>query len=259
MENNTISQQLEALYDDYQNVIRQNGDGEYFVKDGVMFQDGIDWKVTEQQWTNSEKPRVMFALKGKSKEADADDIRFWLKDMPTDNAKVLEMKQNNRNLVSHDGSNFLKNIAFVLTGLTNEAQAPKFNEIDINDAKKIFNTHPFAMVECKKTPANIDDVKRFLEGEYGNMLRREIVEILKPNRIVCTNDDIFRFVCTLYPDAQAVPNTDARKIRYVQDSDILIFRGYDPRQVNETTHDCEVVYNSVMDNFRKFLEWKNNK
>ena len=38
---NTISQQLASLFDEWRKRLKQNGDGENFTEDGVIFQNGI--------------------------------------------------------------------------------------------------------------------------------------------------------------------------------------------------------------------------
>ena len=259
--NNTISQQLASLFDEWRQRLVQNGDGTNFNEDGVMFQNGIQHDETEQKWTSSDT-RVLFLLKEQNesnneKDRGGCDIRYFLTDTDwTPNAAKV------RNLEF----DHYKNIAYMLWGLH---KADKDNDWQYNDVaahheevKEFFNTCPFAMIECKKVSGGGECDNKVLKrhlNTYGDLLKKEI-ELLNPTIIVCTHRSIYDFVLNMYP-ASELMNIDERfGIKYHKGSNVLILGTYHPSQINKQKYSNEVVYNSAMDNYRVFLKWKaNNK
>ena len=103
MNSNVIDEKLENLFDEWKDRMKKNGDMN-FTKDGILRKKGIpDTKVIET-WMASSK-RILFLLKDQNQEGGKwdEDIRDW-----------LTVNENTSNL----GSTFLKNIAYILWGLS---------------------------------------------------------------------------------------------------------------------------------------------
>ncbi len=250
MENKTISEQLEILFKEWRERLKQNNDGSNFTEDGVMFQNGIKPEETEQKWISSDK-RVLFLLKDQNesdKEEDRGgcDIRYFLTDTDwtPQAAKVRNIQDPH-----------YKNIAYMLWGLlkADKDNGWQYNEVEAHheEVKECFNTHPFAIIECKKISGGSsckDSELNYHIKTYGDLLKKEI-EILNPTIIVCTNRFIYNFVVNMYPSSELTSIDNRIGIMYNKESNVLILGTYHP-----SYRDIK-VYNSAMDNYRAFIEW----
>ena len=260
MGTNTISQQLETLFDKWCKQLEQNSDGANFTKDGVMFQNGIEPEETERQWLASPK-RVLFLLKEQNESNNENDrggcdTRYFLTDTDwTPKAPQI------RNLEV----GFYKKIAYVLFGLikNDKDNDLPFDYVDAHqkDVKELFNTQPFAYVECKKISGGGKCNERALKHHfqtYGDEFLKKEIEILNPNIIVCTNDYMFGYVIShMYPTAKKVD--PKLKVRYAEPNGdhqygTLIMRAYHPGTYGK--YDLRANYNKAMSLYRAFLNWQ---
>lgn len=251
--------ELENLFDKWSQKIKENGDGEYFTKDGILRKNNLTEAQLEQNWFSSEK-RVLFLLKDQNQIGwkGNEDIRDWLKDVESDTEKNRIQKYENRNL----NSSFIKNIAYLLWGLTktNHECDWWYDEITqhIEEVKTFFNTQPFALVECKKMPGGgelDDNVLRKHLTDYGCFLKKEI-NILDPNIIVCTSQYIYDFVVNNLYDTNELISLSLEKhksLRIHQPSKTLIFCSYHPSTFWKSK---DFVYEGVMYHYREFLKSK---
>ena len=259
MSNTNISNELETLFKEWKDRLGTN-----FTKDGIMYQNDVSEEQTIQKWLESPK-RVAFLLKDQHQFGVStwdEDIRYWLKDMPQDNPGALENKRRNRELIApifngkRVSKSILKPIAFLLWGLSMVEKGADwwFGDVvaNIKDVKKLINSHPFALVECKKYPGGpvcTDAVLNQHLQTYGGLLKKEL-EILNPNMIVCTNKLIYGLVKDMFPkDEITEPQKD--KIVYHKNSGTFIFNSYHPsaRRIS-----YQRIYEYVINNYREFLQ-----
>jgi len=239
MNSNLIDEKLDNLFDEWKERMKKNGDMN-FTKDGILRKNGIsDTKILET-WMESSK-RIMFLLKDQNQEGKKwdEDIRDW-----------LTTNDNTCNL----GSAFIKNIAYILWGLSkaDENNDWWYNEITMHfdEVKGFFNTQPFALVECKKQPGDgylDDDVLKQHLSDYGDLLKQEI-DILNPNIIVCTNQHIYDFVLKKYPQEELECVEGHNSIRFHPLSGTIILCSYHPSAWNVD------VYEGIMWHYRAFLK-----
>ncbi len=259
-----MEKELQELFEEWKNKL-----GTCFTYDGIMYQNGKTNEQVEKEWMASPK-RVVFLLKDQHQFGDGEkwdeQIRYWLKDLPNDDADTLENKIRNRNLVPPKFKNgkiarktIFKPIAYILWGLVNVDRNNDwwYQEVENHheDVKKLFNTQPFALVECKKDPGgpicNPSILKYHLE-EYGNFLKEEI-KILNPNMIVCTNELIYDFVQKKYFENEELIKIEGKhnSVRYHQKSDTLIFCSFHPSARYKKSYE---IYDGVMSHYRAFLK-----
>lgn len=239
MNSNVIDEKLENLFDEWKDRMKKNGDMN-FTKDGILRKNGIpDTKVIET-WMASSK-RIMFLLKDQNQEGGKwdEDIRDW-----------LTVNENASNL----GSIFLKNIAYILWGLSkaDENNDWWYNEVTMHfdEVKEYFNTQPFALVECKKQPGDgqlNDDVLKQHLSDYGDLLKQEI-DILNPNIIVCTNQHIYDFILKKYLKEELECIDGYNSIRFHPLTGTIVLCSYHPSAWNVD------VYEGVMWHYRAFLK-----
>ena len=251
METKTFIENLNANHKTWKDSLGTN-----YTTDGVMYHEGESEEQTIQKWLASPK-RIAILLKDQHQfgngETWDEDIRYWLKSTEW-GEKWNTIAANNRNL----GNRFLKNIAYIIWGLM---KADKDNDWQYNDVaahheevKELFNTLPFAFVECKKYPGGpICNNAILIQhlNSYGNLLKKEL-EILNPNMIICTSGIIYDFVLRNYPADELTVIPGHNSIRYHQKTDTLIFASYHPsaRKSNAT------IYDGVMEHYRAFLKSK---
>ncbi|MCQ2199041.1 MAG: hypothetical protein MJZ19_04890 [Paludibacteraceae bacterium] len=251
-----INEELEKIFVVWKNKLKENGDGEFFTKDGILRQNNKSDEQIEQEWFSSSK-RILILLKDQNQYGELkwdEDIRDWLKDTETDNSRVLEQKQKNRNLEIQ----FTKRIAFLLWGLSKMDEGCKWwcNEVvmHIDEVKKFFNTQPFALVECKKVPGggflNDRTLKKHLQ-RYGALLKNEI-DILNPNIVVCTSPYIYDFVVSSFPKESIFTIDGHNSIRISKDGqkETIILCSYHP----SVRKSDEYFYEGVMDHYREYIQ-----
>lgn len=256
-----MNEELEKLFDEWKNRLKENGDGDFFTKDGLLRQNNKSDEQIEEEWFSSEK-RILILLKDQNQDGSQkwdEDIRDWLKDIDGDNSGALEQKQKNRNL----NIQFTKRLAFLLWGLSKVNNNCDWwcNEVamHIDEVKEFFNTQPFALVECKKMPGdgNLDDkiLKKHLHS-YGDLLKKEI-DLLNPNIIVCTNQYIYDFVVHSYPQKSIHTLDEHNSIRIIQNDnqiESIILCSYHPSVRNND----EFFYEGVMYHYREYLRNRTN-
>ena len=246
---------LNTLFDEWIEESERNGEPRdntenhniIFTKDGLIEKNDPS-KDIEKAWGQSDK-KIMFLLKDQPSEY-CDDARLWLKDLATDNEKAKSKKEGNRSL----RPKFVHNLANLLWGLYNATAVNDcwLGESTHEKVQKTFNTMPFAFVESKKQggKASIDSttLRTYLD-RYGHLLKREI-EILNPNIIVCTNEDIYDFVLNLYPKNELIGfGKGHNSIRYHLKSSTIILCSYHPSAIMS----AENFYEGVMFHYRAFL------
>ena len=256
-----MNEELEKLFDEWKNRLKENGDGDFFTKDGLLRQNNKSDEQIEEEWFSSEK-RILILLKDQNQDGSQkwdEDIRDWFKNTSSDCCKSLQQKQKNRNL----DIQFIKRIAFLLWGLS---KADKNSDWQCNDVamhfdevKEFINKQPFALVECKKTPGNgcLDDklLKKHLH-DYRDLLKKEI-DILNPNMIICTSQHIYDFVVKSYPKESIQTLEGHNSIRIIQNGnkpDTLIFCSYHPSDRYGDEH----FYEGVMNHYREYLRNRTN-
>ena len=260
-----ISEELDTLFNEWK---KRLGTGTHFTYDGIMYQNGKTKEQVEQEWMASPK-RILFLLKDQHQfdaEKWDEHIRYWLKDLPGDESPVLENKRRNRNLIPPVFKNgkrarksIFKPIAFLLWGLAKVEKGIdwKFDDVKVNleEVKKLFNSQPFALVECKKDPGGPECKDHILSqhiNQYGDLLKKEI-EILNPNMIVCTNSIIYNFVKNMFPIDEITESRDNPqfgKIAYHNNSGTFIFSSFHPSARGKSYQN---IYEYVIHNYRIFL------
>ena len=258
-----INKELETLFQEWQERLGTN-----FTRDGVMYQNGKTEEQVEQEWIKSPK-RVVFLLKDqhqykKENEENWDeDIRYWLKEEDGEEDKHRRKKESNRNI---EGK-FLKNIAYILWGLVQDDNKDRNNGVAVKkheEVKNVFNTQPFALVECKKEPGEAKLADKILcqhLNDYKEFLQREIT-ILNPNIIVCCNNNIFEFMTNIYQDKEAIDfggqyvledGTDMHfktQLRYYPNDKIIVINSFHP---SRRIANWKIV-EKVLSPFRKFMD-----
>ena len=250
----SIGNELDKLFAEWKKQL-----GTCFTSDGVMYQNGKTNEQVEQEWMALPK-RVVFLLKDQHQFGDGEnwneDINLWLKDVDwkdTESRKKWNASAAaNRNIQSK----FFKNIAYILWGLVKADRNNEWWYQDVEkyheDVRDLFNTQPFALVECKKDPGGPvckDPILRQHIRQYGGLLKKEI-EILNPNMIVCTSGIIYDFVLKMYPEKELVSIENHNSIRFHPNSGTLIFCSYHP----SSRKSPEMVYEGVMWHYREFLK-----
>ena len=249
-----MEKELQELFEE-----RKNRLGTCFTYDGIMYQNGKTNEQVEQEWMASPK-RVVFLLKDQHQFGDGEKwdepIHHWLKEVDWENV------ENRKKWNAHVSANrnikgkFLKNIANILWGLIKIDKNNDwwYQEVENHheDVKKMFNTQPFALVECKKDPGGPickDPILRQYIKQYGDLIKKEI-KILNPNMIVCTSDIIYKFVLEMYPEKELVSIENHNSIRFHPNTKTLIFYSYHP----SSRKSPEMVYDGVMAHYRAFLK-----
>lgn len=264
MSNTNISNELETLFKEWKDRLPL---GANFTKDGIMYQNDVSEEQTIQKWLESPK-RVAFLLKDQHQfdvSTWDEDIRYWLKDMPQDNPGALENKRRNRELIApifngkRVGKSILKPIAFLFWGLSMVEKGADwwFGDVvaNIKDVKKLINSHPFALVECKKDPGGPvcnDAVLNQHLQTYGGLLKKEL-EILNPNMIVCTHNSIYNSVKSMFPGDEITElgdNPQLGNIAWHKNTDTLIFKAFHP----SARKSYQYMYDYVIHNYRLFLQ-----
>lgn len=248
-----LKEELESLFTDWENRLKENGDGEFFTKDGLLRQNGKSDEQIEQEWNASNK-RVLFLLKDQHQFGEKkwdEDIRDWLKD--TDE-KSLNQKQKNRNL----DIQFTRRLAYILWGLSKSDKSCDWRCSDIamhiDEVKEFFNTQPFALVECKKMPGDGSLGNNLLIKHlqsYGDLLKREI-DMLNPNIIVCTSPYIYDYVVKSFSEYSVHTIEGHNSIRIIQkdsQTELIILCSYHP----SIRKNDEYFYEGVMDHYRAYL------
>lgn len=216
-----------------------------FTRDGLVEKNDSSINV-QDDWDKSDK-RIMFLLKDQPTEW-CDDLRLWLKDLDDADEKTRERKANNRNIKSR----FLHNIANLFYGLNNASKSNdcRLKSLKVEAVKELFNTKPFALVECKKqggtTSISNNQLKLYLE-RYGDLLWEEI-QILKPNMLVCTNANIYAFILEKFGNDNLKTIEGHNSIRIAPDG-TLILCSFHP----SIRKGYEYFYESVMDHYRACL------
>lgn len=253
--NTDINKRLNTLFSEWIEESQKNAEAVddtnehnvIFTRDGILEKNDPYINV-EREWLEFPK-RIAFLLKDQP-SLYSDDLRYWLKDMPTDNEEARTRKEDNRELTSQ----FLHNLANVFWGL-NKANAE--NECSLEDAsfqevKEYFNTKPFAFIECKKQGGGVsieDNVLKEYLHKYGHLLIREL-NILQPNMIVCTSQHIYGYILQQYPEEELITfGKKHNSIRYHAKSKTLIFCSFHP----SARISYENFYEGVMDHYRTFL------
>ena len=213
----SIEARLDEIFKEwYDEIHKKEGDDKKFTKDGIMFNENIPVNEIEDIWKKSSR-RVLFLLKDQYQHEEKkwpEDIRDWLrvtdfdrnKDRNNGNNKAVTQKEKNKELQSK----ILRKLAYLLWGLSkvNKDTVDDWPEGNVNKAfkdgrlKEFFNTQPFALVECKKTPGDSSLKDSILQGnlrDYGKFLKDEI-KTLNPNIIVCSGNRIFEFVAKYYSE-----------------------------------------------------------
>ena len=209
-----------------------------FTEDGLLYKNHQSIEQTESEWLHSSK-RVLFLLKDQNQKSEVkwdEDIRYWLKDRESDRPQDLENKSKNRTLTN----SFIKCLAYLLWGIIKADNENDwwYEEVEMHhdEVVELFNTLPFAFVECKKTPGegslSPSILKRHLR-DYGSLLKQEI-EILNPNIIVCKGVD------------------GNMKFRYHRDKRLLIILSLHPsaRRSNKG------IYDDFMYHYRQYIRYQ---
>lgn len=226
-----------------------------FTEDGLLYKNDKTIEQTESEWLHSSK-RVLFLLKDQNQKSEVkwdEDIRYWLKDRESDRPQDLENKSKNRTLTN----SFIKCLAYLLWGIIKADNENDwwYEEVEMHhdEVVELFNTLPFAFVECKKTPGegslSPSILKRHLR-DYGSLLKQEI-EILNPNIIVCTSQQSYDFVLKMYPNE--LKGVDGNmKFRYHRDKRLLIILSLHPsaRRSNKG------IYDDFMYHYRQYIRYQ---
>lgn len=223
-----------------------------FTADGLLYKNHQSIEQTESEWLHSSK-KVLFLLKDQNQKSEVkwdEDIRYWLKDRESDRPQDLENKSKNRTLTN----SFIKCLAYLLWGIIKADNENDwwYEEVEMHhdEVVELFNTLPFAFVECKKMPGggSLDSavLKQHLRN-YGTFLKQEI-EILNPNIIVCTSQQSYDFVLKMYPN-DLVGLDGNMKFRYHPGKHLLIILSLHPsaRRSNKG------IYDDFMYHYRLFI------
>lgn len=251
---NTYNQQLNTLFQEWMERSKANGErcDEYgniiFTQDGIMEKNDPSINATDD-WQKASK-RVLFLIKDQPTNW-SDDLRWWLKELPTDSESSQKRKQNNNALKSK----FLYRIATILWGLLNASKDKQCTFAQVRNSfeqvKQTFGTYPFALVECKKqggTTSISDAILQTYLNRYGDLLQREI-QILQPNIIVCTSTIIYDFVQRMYPANELQTIEGHNSIRIHPQSGTIILCSFHPS--GRISH--ETFYEGVMNHYRAYL------
>lgn len=232
---------------------RMEKDGEHhFTEDGLLYKNDKTIEQTESEWQHSTK-RVLFLLKDQNQKGDDkwdEDIRYWLKDRSVDRPQELENKRKNRELAN----SFIKCLAYQFWGIIKADLENDwwYEEVEMHheEVVELFNTLPFAFVECKKMPGEgnlrASILNRHLR-DYGSFLKQEI-EILNPNIIVCTSQQSYDFVLKMYPN-ELIGLDGNMNFRYHPDKQLLIIYSLHPsaRKSNKG------IYDDFMYHYRLYI------
>jgi hypothetical protein len=184
----TLNQQLDKLFKEWNKKSIENGDSVFFVKDGIPYKPNAKEEGYECEIWNKIDKKVLFLLKDQNQGKDKnkfwnDDTRVWFRD---------------ENIKGHKSELFTKKhfkvLTYCLYGILNPTM--EFQDINYIDAINNFDIQPFAYVECKKQPGTKTCPSNLINSylyKYKNYLEAEI-NILKPNIIVCSCQEIFDFV-----------------------------------------------------------------
>lgn len=244
---------LDKLFKVWRSKIAEIEKGEFnFTKDGLLYKNHQTIEQTESEWQHSTK-RVLFLLKDQNQKDEVkwdEDIRYWLKDRDSDRPQDLENKRKNRELANP----FIKCLAYqfwgiIMADLENDWW---YEEVEMHheEVVELFNTHPFAFVECKKIPGGGNlrpSVLKHHLRNYGSFLKQEI-EILNPNIIVCTSQQSYDSALKMYPN-ELIGLNGNMNFKYHPNKQLLIIYSLHPsaRKSNKG------IYDDFMNNYRQYI------
>ena len=244
---------LDKLFKVWRSKIAEIEKGEFnFTKDGLLYKNHQTIEQTESEWQHSTK-RVLFLLKDQNQKDEVkwdEDIRYWLKDRDSDRPQDLENKRKNRELANP----FIKCLAYqfwgiIMADLENDWW---YEEVEMHheDVVELFNTLPFAFVECKKVPGGgslrPSILKRHLR-DYGSFLKQEI-GILNPNIIICTSQQSYDFVLKMYPN-ELIGLDGNKNFRYHPEKQLLVIYSLHPSARKKV----KVIYDNFMNDYRQYV------
>lgn len=237
---------LDALFKKWKTESQRNGH-EGFCADGLMYR-GEKWEKEiyvgkrkgdeNNLWLNEPK-RILFLLKDTNGNPNCDNREFY----PGANHKI--------NL-------HYKNLAYWLFGLSSideKTDAPDFDSLYFwDDVYIVFDTKPFAIVNCKKESggsriSNYELSKHI--GIYSDFIKKEI-EILDPDIIVCGGGSSRIknfFIEKIYTDVDPINNW----IYYDKKNNKVIIDSYHPSYF-QIEGGSNTIYTKMMESYKAFLE-----
>lgn len=247
------NEQLDELFVRWEEKAKENGHTG-FCTDGLMYR-GENWeKKVEQKiyygksegeednlWMNAKK-RILFLLKDTNNNPDCHNREF----RPGASGSIL---------LHH------KNIAYWLFGILslNEKNiAPDFDNIDFwNDVFPVFDTVPFAIVNCKKESGGSTITNEKLSehiGLYADFIKEEI-EILNPDIIICGggSSKIKDFVKEkIYTDIEKIDDSN-NWIYYSKRNNKVVIDSYHPSYW-QIKGGSKSIYETMMSKYKEFLD-----
>ena len=251
MEN--YNEKLNVLFEKWEEKSKENGHTG-FCADGLMFR-GENWeKEVEQKmyygksageennlWLNAKK-RILFLLKDTNDNPDCDIREF-------------------RPGASGSIRLHYENIAYWLFGLLslNENKiAPDFESIDFwSDVFPVFDTMPFAIVNCKKASGGSTILNETLSEHiehYADFIKKEI-EILDPDIIVCGGGSsiIKDFVKEkIYTDIEKIDDSN-NWIYYSKKNNKVVIDSYHPSYWR-IEGGSKTIYERMMSKYKEFID-----
>lgn len=251
------NEKLDSIFKKWIEMSEKNGEARenygnqkiIFTYDGLMEKPDSNVDV-EKDW-EKENIRVMFLLKDQPSK-DTNDARKWLID-DKNGARNSDLKPK-----------FIHNIANLFYGIYHSriGNVVSFESLDKEKVKNTFLTKPFAFVECKKqggeTSISDDKLKQYLNNkDYAPLLKEEI-QVLNPNVIVCTNENIYQFIIDMYGvdnDSSKIPDPDHKhnsiRIRSEKNSKskLIVLLTYHPSAIQS----YKTFFEGAMDHYRAFL------
>jgi hypothetical protein len=221
-----------------------------FCGDGLIFRGG-NWEIEkdgkwyygksegneEILWEEAPK-RILFLLKDTNNNPNDDDAREF---RPGADGKIIL---------------HYKNLAFWLFGLLafdETKDAPAFDTLNFwEDVFPVFDTKPYAIVNCKKESGSSSIDNQTLLNHINNYAQfiKEQISILDPDIIVCGGGSslIIDFVeKNIYPDLVAVNNW----ICYDEKNAKVIIDSYHPSYFGISMAE---IYSQMMNAYKEFLE-----
>lgn len=241
----TTSDKLYTLFEEWESRVDRDYVTDAFITDGIMFNSKIEDDTIENVWHNSRK-RIMFLISGISqhgKQRTDEDLRLLLNNY-SKKSDILE------NSTFRHFANLLWGFSKTTGNHICDYESIKRNLAKVED---YFQTQPFALVACKKTPGKGPLCERELKKHlrnYGDLLKREI-KILSPNIIVCTNQYVYRSVINnVFPVDEQIWFYGLNQMRFHRKSGTLIFYSYKPQF---SLREEEDSYYWIMGAYRYFL------